>query len=103
MADIQLLAGQIQVGIALPFDSEGHLPLVAAMDAGTPGSLCELANGDKAIVGKRTRKARRPVVRSVKTRRCCGMKVSSSGIERRATASAGTDVRCFSRRVQVSA
>jgi HD domain len=43
--------------------------LVKAVGIYPPGSLVELANGDKAIVTKRTRSANHPVVRSVKTQR----------------------------------
>lgn len=43
--------------------------LVKAVGIYPPGSLVELANGDKAIVVKRTRNAKQPVVRSVKTQR----------------------------------
>lgn len=43
--------------------------LVKAVGIYPPGSLVELANGDRAIVVKRTRNAKQPVVRSVKTPR----------------------------------
>lgn len=43
--------------------------MVKAVGIYPPGSLVELANGDKAIVVKRTRNAKQPVVRSVKTQR----------------------------------
>ena len=50
-------------------DGSLALLLVKAVGIYPPGCLVELANGDKAIVVKRTRSANHPVVRSVKTQR----------------------------------